>query len=377
MVIGRKKSSALKDFQYDALAGRVVFGRGKRFELADEVRRLGTSRILLIADQHDSERIQEFRAILGDLCVATFTDVAQHVPRTKASEAIAIARNFRVDATVSVGGGSATGFSKAVALELSTPQLCVPTTYAGSEMTPIWGMTEGSEKRTGRDPRALPATVIYDPELTLGLPVEIAGPSAMNALAHAAEGLYAKGANPVTSLIALEAVRVLSAHVPLMCAAPGSLEQRSFVLYGAYLAGSTLAVAGTDLHHRTNHILGGLFNLDHGKMNAVVLPYALAVNKPAIADSYALLSNVLGGDAARAVYLLARRTGAPRSLEEIGMPFEGIERAVPLIVDSSRQNVRPLNADQVRKFLQAAYYGAPPNESILGASNASDERSPS
>ena len=355
----------MRDFHYDALAGRIVFGLGKRRELADEVRRLGVSRILLIADQHDSERLEEFHTLLGELRVATFTDVAQHVPEAKASEAIALARNVRADAIVTLGGGSATGFSKAVALELSTPQICVPTTYAGSEMTPIWGVTDGMDKRTGRDLRVLPATVIYDPELTLGLPVEIAGPSAMNALAHAAEGLYAKGANPVTSLVALEAVRVLSTHVPLMCAAPDNIEQRSFVLYGAYLAGSTLAVAGTDLHHRTSHILGGLFNLDHGKMNAVVLPYALAVNKPAIADSYALLSNVLGGDAARAAYLLARRTGAPRSLAEIGMPFEGIERAVPLIVQSSRQNVRPLNDDEARKFLQAAYQGAPPNESIL------------
>jgi len=196
-------------------------------------------------------------------------------------------------------------------------------------MTPIWGMTEGGEKRTGRNIRALPATVIYDPELTIGLPVEIAGPSAMNALAHAAEGLYAKGANPVTSLVALEAVRVLSLHVPLMCAAPNDVEQRSYVLYGAYLAGSTLAVAGTDLHHRTNHILGGLFDLDHGKMNAVVLPYALAVNRPAIAESYDRLSQVMGGDAARAVYLLARRTGSPRSLAEIGMRLKELSALSP------------------------------------------------
>jgi maleylacetate reductase len=359
----------LNDFHYDALAGRIVFGLGTHREVADEVRRLGASRVLLIADPHDTERLREFHDLLGDLCVATFTDVVQHVPRAKAADAIALAREYRVDATVSVGGGSATGFSKAVALELATPQLCVPTTYAGSEMTPIWGMTEGSEKRTGRDLRALPTTVMYDAELTLGLPVEIAGPSAMNALAHAAEGLYAKGSNPVTSLVALEAVRVLSVHVPLMCAAPDDIEQRSQVLYGAYLAGATLAVAGTDLHHRTNHILGGLFNLDHGKMNAVVLPYALAINKPAIAESYARLSNVLGGDAARATYLLARRTGSPRSLAEIGMPSEGIELAVPLIVESSRQNVRPLNEDQARSFMEAAYYGAPPSESILDARN--------
>ncbi len=354
----------LHPFDYDALAGRVVFGAGRRVELADEVGRLGASRVLLIADPHDHERLEEFRDLLGDLCVATYTDIVQHVPRAKAAIATASALEHEIDATVSVGGGSATGFSKAVALELGTPQLCVPTTYAGSELTPIWGLSEGGEKQTGRDLRVLPSTVIYDPELTLGLPVEIAGPSAMNAMAHAAEGLYALGTNPVTSAIALEAVRVLAKHVPLMCATPDDLEERSHVLYGAYLAGATLAVAGTDLHHRTNHVLGGLFNLDHGQMNSVVLPYALAFNRPAIAEPYARLSEVLGADASSAVFDLARRINAPQSLAEIGMPEEGIEQAVPLIVAASVKNVRPLNEGQARDFLRAAYDGNRPEPSL-------------
>ncbi|MGD0056191.1 MAG: maleylacetate reductase [Acidimicrobiales bacterium] len=355
----------MTSFDYDALAGRVVFGAGRRVELADEVRRMNASRVLLIADPHDHERLDEFREILGALCVASFTDIVQHVPRAKASVATALAREHGIDATVSVGGGSATGFSKAVALELGTPQLCVPTTYAGSELTPIWGLSEGGEKLTGRDLRALPATVIYDPELTLELPVEIAGPSAMNALAHAAEGLYAVGANPVTSILALEAVRVLSVHVPLMCSDPSDLEERSHVLYGAYLASATLAVAGTDLHHRTNHVLGGLFNLDHGQMNAVVLPYALAFNHPAIVEPYARLSEALGADAASAVFDLARGINAPRSLAEIGMSADGIEQAVPLLVAASAKNVRPLNEVQARAFLQACFTGAPPDASLF------------
>jgi maleylacetate reductase len=354
----------MNDFDYDALAGRVIFGSGRRREVASEARRLGATRVLLIADPFDAARLKEFRELLGELCVATYTDVVQHVPRAKATLAVSLAREHGIDATVSVGGGSATGFSKAVALELATPQLCVPTTYAGSELTPIWGISEDGEKRTGRDLRALPAAVIYDPELTLGLPVEVAGPSAMNALAHAAEGLYAKGTNPVTAVIALEAIRVLAQHVPLMCDAPDDLEQRSHVLYGAYLAGATLAVAGTDLHHRTNHVLGGLFNLDHGKMNSVVLPYALAVTRPAIPEAYARLSDVLGGDAATSVYALARRINAPASLAEIGMPGDGVERAVPLVVAACENDVRPLNEVQVRAFLQAAYEGAAPEESL-------------
>ncbi len=357
----------MTSFDYDALAGRVVFGAGRRVEVAEEVRRLGATRVLLIADPHDQGRLDEFREMLGPLCVASFTEIVQHVPREKAAEAIALAREHAIDATVAMGGGSATGFSKAVALELATPQLCVPTTYAGSELTPIWGMSEGGEKRTGRDARVLPKTVIYDPELTLGLPVEIAGPSAMNALAHAAEGLYALGTNPVTATLALEAVRVLSVHVPSMCASPTDLDERAHVLYGAYLAGATLAVAGTDLHHRTNHVLGGLFNLDHGQMNAVVLPYALAFNKPAITDAYARLSDALGGDAATSVFDLARRIDAPRSLADIGMPTDGVERAVPLLVAASVNNVRPLDERQARAFLHAAYEGDAPDTSRFDA----------
>jgi maleylacetate reductase len=357
----------VNSFDYDALAGRVVFGAGRRRELSDEVRRMGASRVLLIADPHDQDRLDEFRELLGALCVGSFTDIVQHVPRAKATEATSLARELKIDATVSMGGGSATGFSKAVALELGTPQLCVPTTYAGSELTSIWGLSEGGEKLTGRDLRALPATVIYDPELTLGLPVEIAGPSAMNALAHAAEGLYAVGTNPVTATLALEAVRVLSVHVPLMYDAPNDIEERSHVLYGAYLAGATLAVAGTDLHHRTNHVLGGLFNLDHGQMNAVVLPYALAFNRPAIIEPYARLSEVLGADAATAVFDLARRINAPRSLAEIGLPADGIDRAAPLLVAASLKNVRPLNEVQARAFLQACFTGAPPDASLFAS----------
>lgn len=347
-------------FDYDALAGRVVFGVGRRREVAEEVRRVGGTRVMLIADPHDAERLREFRELLGDSCVAVYSDIVQHVPVAKARVAVDLAIEHRIDVTVSVGGGSATGFSKAVALELATRQVCIPTTYAGSELTPIWGLSEDGEKRTGRDLRALPSTVIYDAELTIGLPVAIAGPSAMNALAHAVEGLYAKNTNPVTETLALEAVRVLSTHLPLMCDAPEDLNERSHVLYGAYLAGATLAIADTDLHHKTNHILGGLFNLDHGKMNAVVLPYALAVNEPAIPGPYARLSEILGDDAATAAYALARRVNAPKGLRDIGMLRAGIDEAAPLIVTASRQCVRPLNEVEARQFLEAAFMGEPP-----------------
>jgi alcohol dehydrogenase class IV len=221
-------------------------------------------------------------------------------------------------------------------------------------------MTEGGTKTTGRDLGVLPVTVIYDPELTLELPVAIAGPSAMNAMAHAVEGLYGPGANPVMTALALESVRVLSESLPRMKAQPDSSEARTSVLYGAYLAGAVLAVVGTSLHHKICHVLGGLFNLDHGQMNAVVLPHALAFNAPAIGEAYARLSQVLGVDAAGGLYDLARVLETPLRLGDIGFPSDGIDLAAPLVVQAARENVRPINEVQARELLQACVTGARP-----------------
>ncbi|HEY5110713.1 MAG TPA: maleylacetate reductase [Acidimicrobiales bacterium] len=351
----------MEPFDYDVLPGRVIFGVGRRSEVGDEVERLTATRVVLIADAHDQETIAYIEGVLGERLVATFTEVAQHVPVALAEKLRALVASTGANATVSLGGGSATGFGKAVSLTHGLPQICIPTTYAGSELTPIWGTSSGEVKETGRDLRVLPRTVIYDPELTLGLPISIAGPSAMNALAHAVEGLYGPGANPVMSAIALESVRVLSTHLPIMKAAPASIEERSKVLYGAYLAGVVLAVVGTALHHKTCHILGGLYGLDHAKMNAVVLPHALAFNAPAIPEAYERLNTVLGGDAAGQLYDLARALDTPSSLLEIGMPADGVERAAPLVVRAAADNVRSIDLDQAVAFLTNCANGQRPS----------------
>lgn len=259
-----------------------------------------------------------------------------------------------------MGGGSATGFGKAIALTERLPQIAIPTTYAGSEMTPIWGLTTGARKLTGTDPAVQPRVVIYDPELTLTLPPRVAGPSGMNALAHAVEALYAPGANPVISLLALEAAPVLCGALPRVVADPADLEARTEAFYGTYLAACALAISGTALHHKTCHVLGGLFNLDHGGMNAVVLPHALAYNGPAISGVYGRLGAVLGGDPAEVVFDLARAIDAPASLAALGMPEEGIGRAVAAIVDEASANVRRPDADSIRELLLDAYHGRRP-----------------
>jgi alcohol dehydrogenase class IV len=349
-------------FTYDALAGRVVFGAGSRHTIADEIDALGATRILVIASNHEATIADGISAVLGERVVGRFNDVVQHVPVAKAAAAVAAAKDLGADGLVAIGGGSAIGLAKAVRLELDVAFLAVPTTYAGSEMTTIWGRSDGRHKETGKDPRVKPDTVVYDVELTLSLPARIAGPSGMNALAHCVEALYGPGANPVTDLLALEGIRALAASLPTVCGADDP-DARSELQYGAYLAGIALASGGTALHHKTCHVLGGMFDLDHGDMNAVVLGHALAYNAPAIPEQMQRIGDALGtssDDAPGAVWELARSIGAPTSLDALGMPTDGIDEATRRIVVEAAANVRPPQATSIHQMLDDAFHGRKP-----------------
>ena len=248
-------------------------------------------------------------------------------------------------------------------LAVGIKQIAVPTTYAGSEMTPIWGISDGDRKQVGTDPRVKPALVVYDPELTLTLPPRVAGPSGMNALAHAVEGLYGPGANPFISFMALESIRVLYRGLPAVVAHPDDLGARTEVLYGAYLGGVVLATAGTALHHKTCHVLGGMFNLDHGGMNAVVLGHALAYNAPAISDIIDEISGVIDVTATEvpaAFFDLARAIDAPDSLKALGMPADGLDEAARRVVTEATANVRTPTEGGIRRMLDDAFHGRRP-----------------
>ena len=354
-------------FTYDAIGGRVVFGTGSRHSIADEVDALGATRVVLIAEGDEPE----VTAALGDRCVARFSDVVQHVPVEKADALAALVERERADGVVTVGGGSATGFGKAVRLEFADRPdrlafVAVPTTYAGSEMTTIWGRTEGDHKQTGKHSAVKPDTVVYDPELTLTLVPRIAGPSGMNALAHCVEALYGPGCNPVVSLHALEGIRALAAGLPVVCGPDDSLDARSDVLYGAYLAGIALASGGTALHHKTCHVLGGMFNLNHGDMNAVVLGHAVAYNAPAMPLVMEQLGAALGtapADVAGALYDLAVAIGAPTGLHAIGMPENGIATAAERVVTEAAANVRRPDTASIEQMLTDAFHGHRPESS--------------
>ncbi len=298
---------------YEALPGRVVFGAGAaRTGLAAEVDRLGATAVLLVASTRDADRVRALAAPLGDRVTATFTDVREHVPVATARAARAAAAG--ADAVLAIGGGSAIGAAKAVALTTRLPVLAVPTTYAGSETTPVWGLTEDGVKTTGVDPAVLPRTIVYDPELTRSLPEELATASALNAMAHAVEAFWAPRRNPVSSVLAEEAVRSLAAGL-----AGTGLAAATDLLRGAWLAGSAFAVAGSGLHHKLAHVLGGL-GLPHARTHAVLLPHVLAFTAPGAPDAVTRIGRALGtGDAVAGLHALVARTGVPGGLRELGL----------------------------------------------------------
>jgi len=350
-------------FTYDALPGRVVFGAGaSRDRLAEEVGRLDAERVLLIATEQERELAEDLASPLGERLAGLFTRVRPHVPVEVAERARDAAREVWADCLLSVGGGSTTGTAKAVALEMDLPIVAVPTTYAGSEMTPVYGLTSGQRKRTGKSLKVLPKVVIYDPELTFSLPDFITGPSAMNAMAHCVEAFYAPGANPITSLMAEEGIRALASGVPAAVSRPEDLEGRTRTLYGAYLAGAAFAAAGGGIHHKICHVLSGAYDLPHAETHTVILPQAVAFNEGAIPEVMQRVARALGAEeAAAGLYDLARRIGAPTALKDIGMREENLDEAITLILEEApTENPRPVDKAGIRELLEDAYSGRRP-----------------
>jgi alcohol dehydrogenase class IV len=329
--------------------------------LPDEVRRLGAHHVLVVSTPAELRFAEDAARRLGDSVAGVYAEAVMHVPIETARDARDRARQLGADCCVAIGGGSTVGLGKAIALESSLPIVAVPTTYAGSEMTPIYGITEGGVKKTGRDRRVLPKTVLYDPSLTLSLPPHISGPSGMNALAHCVEALYAEDANPVITLIAAEGIRALADALPVVVREPENLDARSNALYGAWLAGSSLGAVGMAIHHKLCHTLGGSFNLPHAEVHTVILPHATAFNRDAAPAAMRLAARALGAaDAAQGLYDLAVRISAPTSLREIGMPEDGLDRAAALATTNPYYNPRPVDYEGIRALLENAYQGRRP-----------------
>jgi len=351
----------VKDFVYTGLPARVVFGAGALQHLEREIEMLGSTRALVLCTPEQREQAQVIAERLKSRCVGVFDRAVMHVPIETAREAREQARALKADCAVADGGGSSTGLGKAIALESSLPILAIPTTYAGSEMTPIYGLTEGGVKKTGRDPRVLPRTVIYDVNLTLSLPPALSATSGMNAIAHAVEALYAQDSNPIMSLLAQEGIRALAQGLPGVVKAPQDLEARSQCLYGAWLCGAVLGSVGMALHHKLCHTLGGTFNLPHAETHTVVLPHAVAYNRAAAPEAMHAAATALGvADAAQGLYALARTLGAPLALKDIGMREADLDRAAELATQSPYYNPRAVERPAIRRLLDDAYHGREP-----------------
>jgi alcohol dehydrogenase class IV len=284
-----------------------------------------------------------------------------HGPIETARAAREEAQRLGADCCVAVGGGSTTGLAKAIALVSTLPILSVPTTYAGSEMTPIWGITEGGRKTTGRDPRVLPKTVLYDPCLTVTMPAMLSATSGMNSIAHCVEALYAQEANPIISLMAEEGIRAFAESLSVVVKEPGNLEARSEALYAAWLGGISLGAVGMALHHKLCHTLGGTYNLPHSETHTVVLPHAAAYNATAAPEAMSRVSRALGvRSTAGGLYDLAASLGAPTSLAALGMKEVDLDQAADIAVQNPYYNPRPITRDGIRALLQDAFEGRRP-----------------
>ncbi|MBT8769225.1 maleylacetate reductase [Metapseudomonas boanensis] len=354
----------MNSFVYQGLASRVVFGWGRLDSLTEELDKLDARRALILTTPEQHHLGERVAAILDERAAGVYPEAVMHVPVEVARAAREEAARLDADCCVAIGGGSTIGLGKAIALESGLPILAVPTTYAGSEMTPIYGLTENRLKKTGRDFRVLPKTVIYDPQLTLTLPAAISACSGMNAMAHAVEALYAQDANPIISLMAEESIRALAEALPGVVANPENAEARSRALYGAWLAGICLGSVGMAIHHKLCHTLGGTFNLPHAQAHAVVLPHAAHYNREAAAEPLRRAARALGGQEADEVgpliFALNQKLGIPVSLAEIGLPMEGPAETARIACSSPYYNPRPFEQRAIEALLTRAWQGLGP-----------------
>ncbi|MFF4126968.1 maleylacetate reductase [Microbispora rosea] len=345
-------------FVHETLRQRVVFASGASPEaVAEEVSLLGARRAMLIASGRAAALADPIAARLP--VVLRHEEVVMHVPVEVAGRARTAAAAAEADVVVTVGGGSATGLGKAVAMTTGLPVIAVPTTYAGSEATNVWGLTEGGTKTTGVDDKVLPRSIVYDAGLLTSLSADMSVASGLNALAHCVDSMWGPRADPVDRALAGEGVRALAAGLPVVAADSGAIEGIEQTLYGAYLAAVAFASAGSGLHHKICHVLGGMFDLPHAQTHAVVLPHVLAFNAPSAPEAERRIAAAFGAaTAVGGLAALRAEVGAPRALKDYGMPEEGIAKAVaPIMAALPAGNPTLVTEENLTALLRAAWEG--------------------
>ena len=341
---------------------RIVFGQGTLAKVAEEIRGQGCARALILSTPFQEGDAQALAAHLGDLAVGVFSQAAMHTPVSVTQQAVDAYVQAGADCVVALGGGSTIGLGKAIAYRKDCPQIVVATTYAGSEVTPILGQTEDGLKTTLRDTRVLPEVVIYDPDLTLGLPVAMSVTSGLNAMAHAVEAVYAQDRNPVSSLQAVEGVRALRDALMVIVEDPRDITARTQALYGSWLCGTVLGTVGMALHHKLCHTLGGSFDLPHAETHAIMLPHTAAFNAPAAEVKTRHLADLFGGDLGSGLWDFAKRLGAPLALKDLDLREADLDKAADLATQNPYWNPRPVERLAIRELLQRAWEGARPTD---------------
>ncbi|NBE06944.1 maleylacetate reductase [Paragemmobacter ruber] len=340
---------------------RVRFGAGVRHKVGEEMDTLGLSRALILTTPQQADTGAEFAALLGPRAAGVFPKAAMHTPIAISEEATALALESGADCLLAIGGGSTTGLGKAIALRTDLPQIVIPTTYAGSEATAILGQTENGQKTTITTPKVRPEVILYDAELVRTLPVSMTVTSALNAMAHAAEGLYAQNRSPVSTLMAIEGLRAFHDALPRVLDTPDDLHARGETLYGAWLCGTVLGTVGMALHHKLCHTLGGSFDLPHAETHAIILPHAIAYNETAAARELAPINEIFGGiRPGQALHAFATSMKAPTALRDLGLREADLDRAVDLATRNPYWNPRSVTPTALRRLLQDALEGREP-----------------
>ncbi|WP_108610628.1 maleylacetate reductase [Aminobacter sp. MSH1] len=344
-------------FVASASPSTVVFGTGAARDVGNWLDRLDRKRVMLVCTPGQAQRTAAFSAAFPGHLAGVHAAAVMHTPVGATTKAVAVAEKLEADCLVSLGGGSAIGLGKAVAWKTGLPHLAVPTTYSGSEVTPILGQTDASRKITMRDPAILPAVVIYDPELSAGLPVATSIASGLNAMAHALEALYAADRTPITSMLATEGLKAFGWALPEIVRKPSDPEARRVALYGAWLCGWVLGMTRMSLHHKICHALGGSLDTPHAETHAIMLPHTIGFNHACAADTLEPASVLFGADLGGGLWDFASALGSPLSLRELGVARADLTRAVDAAMVDPYANPRPFDRAAIATLLDNAWVG--------------------
>ncbi|OBT41575.1 hypothetical protein VE00_09163 [Pseudogymnoascus sp. WSF 3629] len=352
--------SVMQNFTYNASPVRVVFGSGTVKQLSAEISRQKLTAPLLVSTPGQVNEAETLKTNLDGKIAGIFTEATMHTPTNVTDKAVEFAKSVKADAVVSIGGGSTIGLGKAISIRTGLPHICIPTTYAGSEMTPILGETADGQKKTRSDPKILPGTVIYDVDFTMTLPVALSATSGVNAIAHSVEALYAQNTNPIINLLALEGIKALAESLPIIAKLPSDVAARTTAQYGAWLCGMCLGSVGMALHHKICHTIGGSFNMPHAETHTIMLPHVLAYNAPMIPDVMKKLADVFpesNGDAVHGLNVLLTKLEVKRGLKDLGFKEGDIDKAADIAVSHPYYNPRPIERHSVRELIRRAWAG--------------------